>query len=53
MVDAFNKKLAEIDDEAEARKRGFPKGTKFKLLTFDFTLLNDAEAAAGRAERAK
>ncbi|KAH9036216.1 aromatic compound dioxygenase [Lactarius pseudohatsudake] len=46
-------KLVEIDDEAEARKRGFSKGTKFKLLTFDFTLLNDAEAAAGRAERAK
>ncbi|KAH8994533.1 aromatic compound dioxygenase [Lactarius akahatsu] len=46
-------KLVEINDEAEARKRGFSKGTKFKLLTFDFTLLNDAEAAAGRAERAK
>ncbi|KAH9050873.1 aromatic compound dioxygenase [Lactarius deliciosus] len=46
-------KLAQIDDEAEARKRGFSKGTKFKLLTFDFTLLDDAEVAAGRAERAK
>lgn len=46
-------KLVEINDEAEARKRGFSKGTKFKLLTFDFTLLNDAEAAAGRAERGK
>jgi protocatechuate 3,4-dioxygenase beta subunit len=46
-------KLTEIDDEAEARKRGFLKGTKFKLLSYDFTLLSDAEAAAGRAERAK
>ncbi|KAH9174857.1 aromatic compound dioxygenase [Lactarius sanguifluus] len=46
-------KLVEINDEAEARKRGFSKGTKFKLLTFDFTLLNDAEAAAGRAGQAK
>ncbi|KAI9465350.1 aromatic compound dioxygenase [Lactarius psammicola] len=46
-------KLTEVDDEAEARKRGFLKGTKFKLLTYDFTLLNDAEAAAGRTEQAK
>lgn len=54
MVDAFiNKKLAEIDKEAEARKRGFPKGTKFKLLSYDFTLLSEAEAAAGRTEEAK
>ena len=42
----------EIDDEAEARKRGFPKGSKFKLLTYDFTLLSDAEYAASLAERA-
>jgi len=46
-------KLAEIDDEAEARKRGFTKGTKFKLLSYDFILLSNAEAAAERAERAK
>ena len=49
----INKKLVEIDDEAEARKRGFLKGSKFKLLSYDLTLLSDAEAAAGRAERAK
>jgi len=46
-------KLAEIDDEAEARKRGFPNGSKFKLLSYDFTLLSDAEALAGGAERAR
>jgi hypothetical protein len=49
----INKKLVEIDDEAEARKRGFPKGTKFKLLSYNFTLLSDAEAAAARIEQAK
>jgi protocatechuate 3,4-dioxygenase beta subunit len=46
-------KLVEIDDEAEARKRGFPKGSKFKLLSYDFTLLSDAEYTAARAELTK
>jgi len=46
-------KLVEIDDEAEARERGLLNGTKFKLLGYDFTLLSDAEAAAGRVEQAK
>lgn len=41
-----------MDDEAEARKRGFPKGTKFKLLKYDFTLLTEEESAAGRAQLA-
>ena len=45
--------LVEIDDEMETRKRGFLKGSKFKLLSYDFTLPSDAEAAAGRVERAK
>ena len=48
-----NKKLVEIDDEAEVRKRGFLNSTKFKLLSYDFILLSDAEAAAGRVEQAK
>ena len=43
-------KLREIDDEAEARKRGFPQGTKFKLLNHDFTLVREAEWAAARAK---
>ncbi|KAF8462638.1 aromatic compound dioxygenase [Russula ochroleuca] len=37
-------KLTEVDDEVEARKRGFQKGTKFKLLNYDFTLLTHDEA---------
>jgi hypothetical protein len=54
LTDTFvNKKLVEIDDESEARKRGFQIGTKFKLLSYDFTLLSDAEAAAGCVEQAK
>ncbi|KAI0302434.1 aromatic compound dioxygenase [Multifurca ochricompacta] len=34
-------KLTDIDDESEARKRGFPNGTKFKLLKFDFILVSE------------
>ena len=33
------------------RKRGFQKGTKFKLLSYDFTLLSEEEAAAARSQR--
>ncbi|KAI9510325.1 aromatic compound dioxygenase [Russula earlei] len=44
-------KLTEVDDEAEARKRGFQKGTKFKLLRHDFIILTVEESAAARAER--
>jgi hypothetical protein len=43
--------LTEVDDETEARKRGFLKGTKFKLLKYDFTLLREAEWEAARATR--
>ena len=53
MMVFFNKKLVEIDDEAEARKRGFRNGSKFKLLAYNFTLLSDAEATAARNEQAK
>lgn len=44
-------KLTEVDDEVLARKRGFPKGTKFKLLEHDFILLTEEEATAARAQR--
>jgi hypothetical protein len=47
------KGLTEVDDEAEARKRGFPKGAKFKLLKYDFTLLTEEESASGRARLSK
>jgi hypothetical protein len=42
-----------VDDEVEARKRGFQKASKFKLLSFDFILLTEEEAAVARAQRIK
>ncbi|KAH9956263.1 aromatic compound dioxygenase [Russula dissimulans] len=44
-------KLTDVDDEAEARKRGFKNGTKFKLLKHDFIILTEEESAAARAQR--
>jgi len=41
-------KLTEIDDKVEARKHGFQKGSKFKLLCYDFVLLTEREWAAAR-----
>ena len=38
MFDGFEQKLDEVNDEGEARKRGFPKGGSFKLLKFDIVL---------------
>jgi hypothetical protein len=32
-----------MDDEAEARRRGFPKGKSFKLLEFDIVLASNEE----------
>ncbi|THH32636.1 hypothetical protein EUX98_g1565 [Antrodiella citrinella] len=50
-------KLQDVNDDAEARKRGFPKGGSFKLLEFDIILSPEAEAEAARtafaAERAQ
>ena len=49
--------LKDIDDEEEARRRGFPKGKTFKLLQYDFVLIPSDEAEAVRqkfaAERAR
>ena len=49
--------LKDIDNEEEARRRGFPKGAAFKLLQHDFVLVPFEEAEAARqkfaAERAK
>jgi len=44
-------KLTEIDDEPEARKRGFQNGTKFKLLNYDFVLMTEDEWAVARTQR--
>ncbi|TFY78834.1 hypothetical protein EWM64_g5178 [Hericium alpestre] len=43
----------DIDDEAEARRRGFPKGSKFKLLNFDLILPTVEESKAAFAQLAK
>jgi len=49
--------LKDVDNEEEARRRGFPKGKTFKLLQYDFVLVESEEAEAARqkfaAERAK
>ncbi|TFK86369.1 aromatic compound dioxygenase [Polyporus arcularius HHB13444] len=37
-------KLQEVNDEAEARKRGFPKGSSFKLLQRDVILVPEKQA---------
>lgn len=50
-------KLEEVNDDTEAKKRGFPKGGSFKLLKHDIVLVPAAESQAARerfaAERAK
>jgi hypothetical protein len=49
--------MKDIDNEEEARRRGFPKGKTFKLLQHDFILVPFEEAEAARKkfaeERAK
>ena len=37
-------KLQEVNDEAEARKRGFPKGNSFKLLQRDIILVPEEKS---------
>ena len=37
-------KLEDVKDDAEARKRGFPKGGSFKLLQRDIVLVPEAQA---------
>ncbi|KII87846.1 hypothetical protein PLICRDRAFT_141845 [Plicaturopsis crispa FD-325 SS-3] len=43
--------LQDVNDESEARKRGFLKGTSFKLLKFDIILATEEESKAARAQR--
>lgn len=46
-----------MKDDAESKKRGFPRGGAFKLLHHDFVLVPEAESQVARerfaAERAK
>ena len=37
-------KLQDVKNEAETRKRGFPKGDSFKLVQYDITLVPDNKA---------
>ncbi|KAI0049215.1 aromatic compound dioxygenase [Auriscalpium vulgare] len=46
-------KLTDVNDEAEARKRGFAKGSTFKLLNFDIVLVTEEEAEAAAKQRAQ
>ena len=48
----MNQKLKEVNDDEEARKRGFPNGGSFKLLQFDIVLVPEEEAKAAY-EKAK
>jgi len=43
----------DVDDEADARRRGFPNGSKFKLLQFDIILVPDEASKKARAQFAK
>jgi hypothetical protein len=49
--------LKDVNDAAEAKKRGFAKGGSFKLLQHDIVLVPEAESQKARerfaAERAK
>ncbi|KAH9833203.1 aromatic compound dioxygenase [Rhodofomes roseus] len=45
--------LKDVYDDAEARKRGFPKGNSFKLLQFDIILVPEAENRIAREQFAR
>ena len=45
--------LQDVHDDAEARKRGFPKGGSFKLLQFDIIMVPDDESQAAREQFAR
>lgn len=40
----LGQKMDQIDDDEEARKRGFPKGGSFKLLKHDIVLLTEEQS---------
>ena len=44
----MGQRLKDIDNEEEARRRGFPQGKTFKLLQHDFVLVPSEEAEATR-----
>jgi hypothetical protein len=42
-----------VNDDAEARRRGFPKGGSFKLIQFDFVLVTEEEMENAKAQLKK
>ncbi|KDQ58659.1 hypothetical protein JAAARDRAFT_34493 [Jaapia argillacea MUCL 33604] len=46
-------KLTDVNDDGEARKRGFPKGGSFKLLQFDLILVEEEQSKAARLQYAR
>lgn len=45
--------LEQVDDDEEARRRGFPKGGSFKLLKRDIILLTEEQSRAIREQAVK
>jgi len=43
----------DVNDDTEARRRGFPKGGGFKLIQFDIVLATEEESKAARAQMLK
>ncbi|KAG9309954.1 aromatic compound dioxygenase [Chiua virens] len=46
-------KLEQVDDDEEARKRGFPKGGSFKLLRHDIVLVTEEQSSTAREQAAR
>ena len=42
--------MDQVNDDGEARKRGFPKGGSFKLLKHDIVLLTEEQSRLIRQE---
>jgi hypothetical protein len=49
MLMGLRQQYQDVTDDAEARRRGFPKGGGFKLLQFDIVLATEEESKAARA----
>ena len=45
--------MKDVNDEAEARRRGFAKGSYFKLLQVDIVLVREEDSKAIREEQAR
>ena len=42
--------MEQVNDDGEARKRGFPKGGSFKLLKHDLILLTEEQSRVTRQQ---